>query len=185
MDPALFEAFVREFSAEVNRQRSALAREKEMLQGQLAQVTKQIDKLVEAIIEGADALAVNTRLKALERQKAGLEDRLATAPDAEPLLHPGLATIYRDKVERLEASLRQPDAGREAFELIRGLIDTITLTPLDGKLAVELRGDLAGILAMSEAGKGSAFSQKEKALQIKMVAGACNQRYLNLDHTIL
>ena len=72
MDPALFEAFVREFSAEVNRQRSALAWEKEMLQGQLAQVTKQIDKLVEAIIEGADALAVNTRLKALERQKAGL-----------------------------------------------------------------------------------------------------------------
>ena len=92
-------------------------------------VTKQIDKLVEAIIEGADALAVNTKLKALEGQKAGLEDKLAAAPDAEPLLHPALATIFRDKVERLEASLRQPDAGREAFELIRGLIDAITLTP--------------------------------------------------------
>jgi hypothetical protein len=93
------------------------------------------------------------------------------APDAEPLLHPALATIYRNRVERLETSLRQPDTGREAFELIRGLIDAITLTPMDGKLNIELRGDLAGILAMSEAGKGKAFSQKEKARQIKMVAG--------------
>ena len=47
-------------------------------------------------------------------------------------------------------------------------------------LAVELRGDLAGILAMSESGKGSAFFQKEKALQIKMVAGTCNHRELTL-----
>ncbi len=185
MEPALFEEFAREFTAEVNRQRSTLAREKETLQGELVRVTKQIDKLVEAIIEGADALAVNTKLKALEGQKAGLEDKLAATPDAEPLLHPALATIYRDKVERLEASLRQPDTGREAFELIRGLIDAITLTPVDGKLNIELRGDLAGILAMSEAGKAGAFSPKEKALQIKMVAGTRNQRCLHLDYAAL
>src|SRR5262245_47764800 len=171
MEPALFEEFAREFTAEVNRQRSALAREKETLQEELVRVTKQIDKLVEAIIQGADALAVNTRLKALEGQKAGLEDKLVAVPDAEPLLHPALATIYRDKVARLEASLGQPDTGREAFELIRGLVDAITLTPVDGKLNIELRGDLAGILAMSKAGKAGAFSPKEKALQIKMVAG--------------
>ena len=42
-------------------------------------------------------------------------------PVAEPLLHPALATIYRDTVEKLEASLRQPDTSREAVELIRGL----------------------------------------------------------------
>jgi site-specific DNA recombinase len=71
----------------------------------------------------------------------------------------------------LEASLRQPDTGREAFELIRGLIDAIILTPADGKLEIELRGDLAGILAMSEAKQAHTFSPKEKALQIKMVAG--------------
>jgi site-specific DNA recombinase len=180
MEPVLFEEFAREFTAEVNRQRSALAREKETLQGELVRVRKQIDKLVEAIIEGADALAINSKLKALEGQKAGLEDKLTMAPDAEPLLHPALATIYRNQVERLETSLRQPDVGREAFELIRGLIDAITLTPVDGKLNIELRGDLAGILAMSEAGKGKAFSQKEKALQIKMVAGTCNHRELRL-----
>jgi hypothetical protein len=178
LEPALFEEFAREFTAEVNRQRSALARERETLQGELARVTKQIDKLVEAIIEGVDALAVNTKLKALEAQKAGLEDKLVMAPDAEPLLHPALAMIYRDKVERLEASLRQPETGREAFELIRGLIDAITLTPAGGNLHIELHGDLAGILAMFEAGKAGAFASKEKALQIKMVAGTRSHLHL-------
>jgi len=37
-------------------------------------------------------------------------------------------------VETFEASLRQPDIGREAFEVIPGLIDAIIiLTPVDGK----------------------------------------------------
>ena len=126
------------------------------------------------------ALAVNAKLKVLGGQKAALEDKLVATPDAEPLLHPALATIYRATVERLEASLRQSDTGREAFELFRGLIDAIVLTPVDGKLEIELRGDLAGILAMSEAGKAGAFCPKEKALQIKMVSGACNHRELTL-----
>jgi hypothetical protein len=51
------------------------------------------------------------------------------------------------------------------------LISEIRLVPTDGVLAIELAGDLAGILALSagDTGGGSAAS---KALQIKMVAGA-------------
>ncbi len=177
MEPALFEEFVREFTAEVNRQRGALASEKETLRMEFERVCRQIDKLVDAIIEGADALALNVKLKVLETKKASLEDKLAATPDAEPLLHPALATIYRATVEGLQTSLSAPETCREAFELIRGLIDAIMLTPSDGKLNIELRGDLAGILALSEAGKGNAFSANEKALQIKMVAGARSHLY--------
>jgi site-specific DNA recombinase len=171
MEPALFEEFTREFTAELNRQRSVIANEKKALQGELERVTRQIGKLVDAIIMGADALALNAKLKQLESQKAAFENELATAPDTEPLVHPALATTYRDTVQKLDVSLRRPDTGREAFQLIRGLIDVVVLTPLDGKLEIELQGDLAGILALSEAGKTSAFFPKEKALQIKMVAG--------------
>jgi site-specific DNA recombinase len=121
-------------------------------------------------MQGADALALNAKLKTLEEQKAILENKLKLAPAPEPLLHPALAAIYRNKVERLEASLNEPSTGREAFELLRGLIDSIILTPAEGKLEIELRGDLAGILAVSQAGRTKA-SSKEKALQIKMVAG--------------
>lgn len=51
----------------------------------------------------------------------------------------------------------------------------LILTPADGKLEIELRGDLAGILAMSEAKQAHTFSPKKKALQIKMVAGTRNR----------
>ena len=68
---------------------------------------------------------------------------------------------------------------------IRGPIDAIILTPVDGKLNIELRGDLAGIIAMSKAGNAGAFSPKKKALQIKVVAGTRSQRYLHLDLAIL
>ena len=104
MEPPLFEEFVREFTAELNRQRSIAAKEKGSLQEELARVAKQIDRLVEAIMQGADALALNAKLKTLEEQKAILENELKLAPDPEPLLHPVLAAVYRNKVERLEAS---------------------------------------------------------------------------------
>jgi hypothetical protein len=41
---------------------------------------------------------------------------------------------------------------------------SLFLSIINGKLSIELRGDLAGILAMSEAGKAGAFSPEEKAL---------------------
>jgi hypothetical protein len=47
----------------------------------------------------------------------------------------------------------------------RGLIDAVILKPQDGKLEIELRGDLAAILGLSENRKRRAFSAKEKALQ--------------------
>jgi hypothetical protein len=53
--------------------------------------------------------------------------------------------------------VRHSDTREEAFGLIRGLIDAVVLTPADGKLEFELRGDLAGILALSEVGKGKDF----------------------------
>ena len=184
MEPPLFQEFVREFTAEVNRQRSIAAKEKSSVQEELTRLAKQIDRLVEAIMQGADALALNAKLKMLEEQRVVLENKLKLGPAAEPLVHPGLATIYRNKVERLEASLNEPSTGRAAFELLRGLVDSIIVTPAEGKLEIELRGDLAGILAVSRAGRTEA-SSKEKALQIKMVAGTRNQRYLHLDFAIL
>jgi site-specific DNA recombinase len=171
MEPALFEEFVREFTAELNRQRAALAGDKKAIERELERTSRQIDKLVEAIIAGADALAVNTKLKLLEAEKTSLEAKLAAAPDAVPLLHPALARVYRNAVEELERLIRHPDTREQAFGLIRGLIDAVVLTPTPGKLEIELRGDLASILALTEVGKRSTFSPKEKALQIKMVAG--------------
>jgi hypothetical protein len=80
-------------------------------------------------------------LAILQAQRVGLQPA--------PLLHPNLAEIYRQRIERLHAALRDGGTRGEAFELIRSLIDEIRLVPEDGKLRVELRGELAGVLVLA------------------------------------
>jgi hypothetical protein len=176
MQPDLFEEFAREFTTEVNRQRLADSAGFQQARQELDRINRQIERLIDAVAEGADAKAFNDKIKELEAARPRLEAKLADAPAGQPLLHPNLAKIYRDKVERLSEAFRDPRQGREVFEIVRSLIKEVRLVPANGTLAIELAGDLAGILALSEAGKGDS-STASKALQIKMVAGARNSHY--------
>jgi hypothetical protein len=45
-----------------------------------------------------------------------------------------MADLYREKVTRLAEALEHPGTRTEAAEAIRGLIDAIVLTPVDGAL---------------------------------------------------
>jgi hypothetical protein len=58
--------------------------------------------------------------------------------------------IYRRKVEELHSALRQEDPG-PARELVRGFVEAIDLPPEDGRLRVQVRGELAAILSLSGA----------------------------------
>lgn len=62
---------------------------------------------------------------------------------------PNLAEVYRQRVERLHEALQDCGTRDEAFELVRSLIDEIRLVPDKGRRLIELRGELAGILAIS------------------------------------
>jgi site-specific DNA recombinase len=92
-------------------------------------------------------------------------------------LSPNLARIYRERVESLEQVLRDPQHGREAFELIRSLIEEVRLVPADRQLGIELKGELAGILALADGARRTAAPHQQTALQIKMVAGARSHLY--------
>jgi len=82
-----------------------------------------------------------------------LASALTEESEDKPLLHPNLAAIYRAQVETLEAALRDPDHGREAFELVRSLIEQVRITPANGDVTIELNGELAGILVLAEGAK--------------------------------
>ena len=111
-----FRGVAREFIAEVNRERAGLVRDKTELQRELASVCRDIDKLVNAIIAGADALSLNSRLKELESRKAAIARELEDQPEAKPALHPNLAAIYREKVADLERVLQEPSIREEGHE---------------------------------------------------------------------
>ena len=65
------------------------------------------------------------------------------------------------------------DDAAEVRELIRGLVEAIVLVPEDGRLRVEIRGELASILALAEGARREKGAGDTGALcaQIKMVAG--------------
>ena len=82
---------------------------------------------------------MKARMDELEAEKAMLEERLAAAPEPPKIrLHPNLPGLYREKVAALEQALADPAIKAEAAEVIRSLIERITLTPReDGVSAVE------------------------------------------------
>ena len=131
----------------------------------------QIKRLIDAILNGADATSINSKLNELEGERSRVASELALSSDEKPLLHPNLATIYRARVEALSGLLHS-DSGREAIELLRSIIEEVRIIPRDdGEYRLEVRGGLAGILALSQGAKNSGDAAAQRALQIKVVAG--------------
>jgi len=89
-----------------------------------------------------------------------------------------MADLYRQKVTTLAHALEDSDTRTEATEALRGLIDAITLTPDQGELRIELKGNLAAMLSAATNAKRSPETG-DLSLQVQMVAGARNP--LNLD----
>jgi hypothetical protein len=90
-----------------------------------------------------------------------------------------MADLYRQKVAALAEALEHPEIRTEASEALRGLIDAIVLTPDQGELQIELTGNLAAMLGAATNAKRPPKTG-DLSLQVPMVAGACNRRYLQL-----
>ncbi len=97
--------------------------------------------------------------------------------------------IWRQRITGPHEALRDEGTKAKAFELIRTLVDRIVLRPEHGeggmRLAIDLEGDLAGILRRaSKGGTPSGRGVKTQLVDfidvIKLVAGARNQRLLGI-----
>jgi site-specific DNA recombinase len=87
-----------------------------------------------------------------------------------------MADLYRQKVTMLAQALEQPETRVEATEALRGLIDAITLTPTQGELRIELKGNLAAMLSAATNAKRSPETG-DLSLQVEMVAGARSRQW--------
>ena len=149
MKPELVKEFITEYHRELNRLSATRDQDVAGKRQELQRTERQIRAIVEAIKEGIGAAAVKDELGALEAKKTQLITGLERAPAPTPLLHPNLTEIYRQKVARLEEELSRDEMRAEAIQAIRSLIESIRLVPEDGKLQIELEGDLAAILALT------------------------------------
>jgi hypothetical protein len=145
---------------------------------ELAVVEREIRKLVQAIKDGVSALSIKDELLSLEARKTELQSRL-DAPEMPELLHPRMADVYREKVKNLCGALEAEESRTGAADAIRALVEAILLEPDGDELKITLKGDLAGMLSAARDSKRSPDTG-DLLLQIKLVAGACNRRYLQL-----
>jgi len=94
----------------------------------------------------------------------------AFADDALLVLHPSMADLYRGKVEELASALQREDTRVQASEMLRGLIDSIVLIPDDGRLRVQLRGNLAAMLTAAQP-PSRAFENALRATAVRRSLG--------------
>ena len=166
-----FEEFCREFAKEMNRlrmeQRAGLTSAKR----EVERIGRRIKRLLDLMLDDQIAVAeAKTEMKALDERRQELQAQLDTADEPPPLLHPSMADLYRSKVEELAAALQREDTRLEASEMLRGLVDSIVLTPRDGQLGIELRGNLAAMLTAAQQTKRSPETG-DLQLPMKLVAG--------------
>ncbi|GLH80052.1 MULTISPECIES: recombinase family protein [unclassified Bradyrhizobium] len=171
MDPALFKEFCDEFTREMNRLRMEGSALLATARAEVKRIERELGTLLNLILKGGAADTINAKMVQLESRKAELERELADAERPPPLLHPEMATFYREQVNALHEALRDDsEATRlKAGEILRSLVKEIILTPDAGELKIDVRGDLAGILAISLKTKTPAT--RTGVSQVEMVAG--------------
>jgi len=168
MAPEMVEEFVAAYHEEVNRHRREATAARASKERELAEVTRKLDKLIEALIEGYRTAGLQQRLQELEARKAALEQELAADPPPPVRLHPNLAQVYRAKVERLHEALADPGLRDEALGILRGLIERVVLHPAEDGLQVEIVGEIVRMVELGLDAKQAALGEE----------AACRSRWL-------
>ena len=168
--PDFFEEFCREFAKEMNRLRMERRAGMSNAKRELERVRRDIEQVIDAICSGVPGRELKGRMERLQERKESLEKQIETAKEPPPLLHPSIGDLYRTKVEQLASALQREDTRLEASDMLRGLVDSIVLTPEGGQLRIELRGNLAAMLTVAQQTKRSPETG-DLCLPVQMVAG--------------
>ena len=149
MEPELFKAFCDEFTREVNRLRMERDVTATGWRNELERVKRDLDKAIQAILDGVPGSVLKGKIGNLEARKAELVELVAGSAEPTPLLHPNMAEIYRRRILELHERLYDDEGKAEAVEVLRTLIDEVTLIPEGSDLTIALRGDLAAMLTFA------------------------------------
>jgi DNA invertase Pin-like site-specific DNA recombinase len=173
MAPDLVGEFVRAFNDQLNQMLHERGQQREALQREREDLARRIDTLLDAFSSGAiRGSSIQTKLDALESRQSEVDKELAGLPDDPVRLHPNLAVVYRQKVSRLQELLGNDVTRAEAVEIIRSLVDHVTLRPTaEGGTEIELVGDIAQMVHLARNGSISGAVPDQFARSVKVVAG--------------
>jgi site-specific DNA recombinase len=128
--PDVIAEWVRTYQAERRRLASQQDAGRSRAKRRLGELTREIDRLVDAIAKGhGDASVLGPRSTSLAKEKSALEGKLSETPVPIVGLHPAALKRYEEQIRRLQASLTKgiQNGDAEATQAIRDLIDTVTV----------------------------------------------------------
>ena len=173
MTPGKFELFCKEYTHEVNRLRREASAGLAGKRAEIKKVNAQIEKMIQAIMDGFYSPAMKEKMPVLEGRKAELVSELELATEPPVLLHPAMGQEYRKRIGGLLEALADERTRLETNDDIRALIGRIVVAPgtgEDGSVALRLEGDLGGILTLAAGRKTPAHREDERVLTT-VVAG--------------
>ncbi len=170
MQPDAVAEFVSAFGKAMNADRSKEVETRRKTKSDLEETECKLHGRYDAIADGFRTPGLLQKLEDTEAKKADLEVQLS-APEPSPVrLHPGLPEMYRKKVADLATSLRDASIRTRALDVLRGLIECVTVHAgaEGGRPVLELEG---AITAMIEEAQLGALSGVDHG-SVKVVAGA-------------
>ena len=179
MDENLLKIFCEEYTSHINTLRKNRNVTVHRFQKELKKLTDEKQKIIEAIKNGIPASEIKDELDQIVARRTEIEAYLETTEEAPVLLHPNMALRYQQEVNALTAALNRDETKAEAADLLRSLIDKIILKPRNRnnkkEYAIDLRGDLAGILTIAS-GKQKKISEYDPIMQQAKLMTAYNGR---------
>ena len=150
--PKVIKDAVREYHVERRRLAVESAQERGAVERRLAEVERQMGRLVDALASGAlPVAAVGPKLTELEEEKRAVADKLAAMETEEVVaMHPKAVETYLAAIDRLAGSLAS-GADKEALAIVRELVDHITVHPREkgAPVVFDIAGRLAALLKPS------------------------------------
>ncbi len=138
----------------------------------LAKVTRELDKLIDALMQGVPALRVKQRMIELEARRHDLQEQALRTKLPEPYLHPNMVITYRRKLSELAHAISgDSSTAKAAQEAIRALIESVIVTPAGETMTVDLVGELGGILSIASGQKEKGPAPSGEPPSAKLVAG--------------
>jgi site-specific DNA recombinase len=152
-DPDVLAGYVRAYHDERRDEIAAANREKAAAERRLGEVTRSIDRLIDAIADGTGELSrIKDKLKSLETEHKALVERIDAASAEVPViaLHPAMVERYLSNVRLIADSLPDAFAGGDldVIAAFRELVERVIVVPSKAgePVEMELRGRLSALI---------------------------------------
>ncbi|WP_171232748.1 recombinase family protein [Ruegeria sp. HKCCA4812] len=172
MQPDAVAAFIKSFNEAANAEAGTEEAARTRLQSERDKAARKLNGFYDAIAEGIRTPGLQTRLEELEAQIAELDAKLFEPKPSSVRLQPNLSQLYRSKVADLAQVLSDPSIRTGALEIIRGLIERVTVEHPNEGVQIELEGALAAMIGLAQNEQSRPKAACSALCSTKVVAGA-------------